>query len=150
MAVTPPIRHFLDELEGLLDSKDWPGLDRTAVTVTSIHAAARVVLPHREPDGLGIELEVHDQTVKVTYWPEHVTFTRHDESLKFVEMLGDGRVVLVVRRSPVWTSRQSFRDNLALPFRKTSEPWLNLKFRTERRQFGFIEVFGHPTPETGV
>ena len=135
--LTPTIRDFLDELEGLLDSKDWPGLDREEVSVTSIHHTARVELPHRDPDGLGIELEVHDQSVKVAYLPEHVTFTRRDEALKFVEMLGDGRVVLVVRRSPVWTSMQSFRDNLALPFRKTSEPWLNLKFRTEHRAFGF-------------
>ena len=52
-------------------------------------------------------------------------------------MLGDGRVELVVGATPVWTSRRSYRDGLALPFRKTSEPWPNLRFRTERLRFGF-------------
>ena len=66
-----------------------------------------------------------------------------DEALRFVEMLGDGRVELVVQRNPVWTSLRSYRDGLALPFRKTSEPWLEpalphradpLRLRVSERQ----------------
>src|SRR5262245_5001382 len=106
MAVSPRIREFLDELDVLLDGKDWPELDRDAVTMRPGDQAALVVLPHRGA-GLGFELEVHDQDVWVHYGPERIKFTSKDEALRFVEMLGDGRVVLIVRRSPVWTSMQS-------------------------------------------
>ena len=34
MSVSPRIREFLDELDALLDGKDWPGLDRDALTMT--------------------------------------------------------------------------------------------------------------------
>ena len=91
-----------------------------------------MVLPHRTEPDRTITLEVDDRIVHVQYGAERIPFTRRDEALRFVEMLGDGRVELVVERNPVWTSLRSYRDGLALPFRKSSEPWLNLRFRTER------------------
>ena len=78
---------------------------------------------------LNVELEIDDrQRRRSPYGPERIPFSRRDEALRFLEMLGDGRVELVVQRNPVWTSLRSYRDGLALPFRKTSEPWLNLRF----------------------
>ena len=95
------------------------------------------MLPHRRDPRLNVELEIDDRQVKISYGPERIPFSRRDEALRFLEMLGDGRVELVVARSPVWTSLRSYRDGLVLPFRKTSEPWPNLRFRTERLRFGF-------------
>jgi hypothetical protein len=135
--LTPAVRHFVELLDELLDVKAWPALDRRAVTVTPGHGSARVVLPHRRDAALTVALEVDDHIVRVEYGPERIPFTRRDEALRFVEMLGDGRVELVVQRNPVWTSLRSSRDGLALPFRKTGEPWPSLRFRTERLRFGF-------------
>jgi hypothetical protein len=135
--LTPTVRDFVDQVDELLDVKAWSALDRGAVTVTPARGSARVVLPHRHDAALTVALEVDDRIVRVEYGPERIPFTRHDEALRFIEMLGDGRVELVVQRNPVWTSLRSYRDGLALPFRKTGEPWPNLRFRTERLRFGF-------------
>ena len=54
------------------------------------------------------------------YSPEHIPFRRRDEALRFVEMLGDGRVVLHVRHGLVVTTLESFRDGLAQPFRRSA------------------------------
>ena len=135
--LTPAVGGFLDDLDALLDARAWPELDRAAVTVTPGGASVRVVLPHRTVPARTFSLEVDDRIVHVQYGPERIPFTRRDEALRFVEMLGDGRVELVVQRNPVWTSLRSYRDGLALPFRKTGEPWPNLRFRTERLRFGF-------------
>jgi hypothetical protein len=137
VALTPAVRDAVDRVEQLLDDNPWPELDRDVVTVREGRDAALVVLPHRRDPRLHIELEIDDRVVRVQYGPEHVTFTRRDEALRFLEMLGAGRVELVVRRTPVWTSLHSYRDGLALPFQKTSAPWPNLRFTTERLRFGF-------------
>ena len=65
-------------------------------------------------------------------------FTRRDEALRFLEMLGSGRVELVVQRNPVWTSLRSYRDGSRCRSARPSEPWPNLRFRTERFRFGFV------------
>jgi hypothetical protein len=135
--LTPSVRDFVEHIEQLVDAKRWPGLDRDAITVTPGRDAALVVLPHRRDSQLTLELEVDDRLVHVRYGPERIPFSRRDEALRFLEMLGDGRVELVIRRSPVWTSMRSYRDGLAVPFRRTSEPWPNLRFGTERVAFGF-------------
>ncbi len=135
--MTPAVGDFVAQIEELLATADWPALDHAAVAVTTGHASALVVLPHRRDPRLNVELEIDDRQVKISYGPERIPFSRRDEALRFLEMLGDGRVELVVARSPVWTSLRSYRDGLALPFRKTSEPWPNLRFRTERLRFGF-------------
>ena len=136
--MTPAVGDFVAQIEELLATADWPALDHAAVAVTTGHTSALVVLPHRRDPRLNVELEIDDRQVKISYGPERIPFSRRDEALRFLEMLGDGRVELVVARSPVWTSLRSYRDGLALPFRKTSEPWLNLRFRTERLRFGFV------------
>lgn len=135
--MTPAVGDFVAQIEELLATVDWPALDHAAVVVTTGHTSALVVLPHRLDPRLNVELEIDDRQVKIAYGPERIPFSRRDEALRFLEMLGDGRVELVVARNPVWTSLRSYRDGLALPFRKTSEPWLNLRFRTERLRFGF-------------
>ena len=135
--MTPAVGDFVAQIEELLATADWPALDHAAVAVTTGHTSALVVLPHRRDPRLNVELEIDDRQVKISYGPERIPFSRRDEALRFLEMLGNGRVELVVARSPVWTSLRSYRDGLALPFRKTSEPWLNLRFRTERLRFGF-------------
>ena len=136
--MTPAVGDFVAQIEELLATADWPALDHAAVAVTTGHTSALVVLPHRRDPRLNVELEIDDRQVKISYGPERIPFSRRDEALRFLEMLGDGRVELVVARSPVWTSLRSYRDGLALPFRKTSEPWLNLRFGTERLRFGFV------------
>jgi hypothetical protein len=135
--LTPAIRAFLDDLAQLLDDKSWPDLDHEAVSVTPGHASARVVLAHRRDPERTVTLEVDDRVVHLHYGPERIPFTRPDEAIRFVEMLGDGRVELVVQRNPGWTTLRSYRDGLALPFRKSSAPWPNLRFRTQRLRFGF-------------
>jgi hypothetical protein len=137
VSLSPAARAFVDELEALLDSKAWPDLDRDAVTVTPGRDAALAVLPHRHDARRNVELEIDDRVVKVAYGPERIPFTRRDEGLRFLEMLGDGRVELIVQRNLVWRSLRSYRDGLALPFRKTGEPWPSLRFGTERLHFGF-------------
>ena len=136
-SLTAATRAFLDDLDALLDARQWPRLDRETVAVSAGRDAALVVLPHASDARLNVELEVDDHTVRISYPPERITFTRRDEALRFIEMLGDGRVELLVQRNPVWTSLRSYRDGLALPFRKAGHPWPNLRFATERIRFGF-------------
>jgi hypothetical protein len=135
--LTPAVRDFVDQVEQLLDAVEWPALDRNAVTVTAARERALVVLPHRTDARRNVELEVEDRSTTIAYGPERIPFTRREEALRFLAMLGDGRVELVVRRTPVWTSLRSYRDGLVRPFRKTNEPWPNLRFATERLRFGF-------------
>jgi hypothetical protein len=134
---TPAIQAFLDDLDALVARADWPALDRDAVTRTPGHDAVRVVLPHRTDERRNVELEVHDHHVIVTFHPEHLKFTLQSEALQFVEMLGDGRVTVLVKRRLFWNAIWSYRDGLPLPFNKTLEPWLNLHPRVEQLQFGF-------------
>ena len=137
MTPTPAIREFLIRLEGLLDERAWPALDRAAVTVTAGPEATLVRLPHRDDPSRSVECEVAERTVTVIYRPERVEFTRRDEALAFVDMLGAGRVVLEVHRGLGWTTMRSYRDGLARPFRRTRMPWPTLRPRTERTAFGF-------------
>jgi hypothetical protein len=137
VTLTPAVRDFVERVEQLLDDAAWPALDRDAITVTEGRDSTLVVLPHRNDVRLDVELEIDDRAVKIQYGPERIPFTRRDEALRFLEMLGDGRVELVVRRNPVWRSLRSYRDGLALPFRKTGEPWPSARFGTERLRFGF-------------
>jgi hypothetical protein len=140
MSLTPAVRDFVAQLEDLLDRKrpGWPELDREAVRVTAGHDAALVVLPHRREPAPRVELEVDDRVVHIGYGPDRIPFTRRDEALRFLEMLGDGRVELVVRRNPVWTSMRSFREGSPLPFRRVGHPWPNVRLGTERLRFGFV------------
>jgi hypothetical protein len=134
---TPPIEEFLDTLDELLSEKEWPTLDRDGITRNPGHDAVRVVLPHRDRPEANVAVEVHDHEVIVTYFPEHLRFTLPSEALRFVEMLGDGRVTLVVKRRLFWNAIWSYRDALPLPFNKTLEPWLNVRPRVETLSFGF-------------
>jgi hypothetical protein len=140
VAITPTIRDFLVQLDVLVDAHAWPGLDREIVTVGAGDAAVLVRLPHTRDKARDLELVVDDREVVVTYAPEHVSFTGsggRDEALRFVEMLGDGRVRLRVRRGLLWTTMESYRDALAHPFRRTRRPWPALRPRTEVIHFGF-------------
>src|SRR5262245_11411486 len=80
VTVTPAIRHFLDELEALLDTKQWPTLDRNAVTVTPGRDTALAVLPHARDPALAIECEIDDRTVRIAFRPKQIQFTRRDEA----------------------------------------------------------------------
>jgi hypothetical protein len=135
--LTPSVRDFLIELEALVDARDWPALDRDAITVTAGHAEAHVVLRHRDPASPSVEVQVGQREVVVMYPPEQIAFTRRDEALRFIEMLGDGRVELVVQRNGVWTTMLSFRDGQSIPFRRTRMPWPTIRPRTDRSRFGF-------------
>jgi hypothetical protein len=135
--LTPSVRDFLIELEALVDAKDWPQLDREAISVHSGRAEARVVLTNREPAAPPIEVQVGQREVVVMYPPEQVGFTRRDEALRFIEMLGDGRVELVVQRNGLWTTMLSFRDGQSIPFRRTRMPWPTIRPRIDRCRFGF-------------
>ena len=137
MSVTPAIREFLVRLDDLLDRKHPPGLDRAAVSTTATGTAALVHLPHVDDHDRDVELEIDDRKVIVVYKPERITFTKPDEALRFVEMLCDGRVELEVVHHPLWTTMRSYRDGLAVPFRRTNMPWPTLRPRTERRTVGF-------------
>ena len=107
------------------------------MSTTVVHGGAYVVLRHSSDPARNIEVTISDREVDVAYRPEHIRFRRPDEALRFLQMLGDGRVELVVARNPVWTSLRSYRDGLALPFRRSGHPWANFRFDTERRRFGF-------------
>ena len=137
MSITPTIRDFLVRLEDQLDRLSPAGLDREAMTVTTADAAALVRLPHISDHDRDVEIEIDDQRVKVAYLPERVSFTNPAEALRFVEMLCDGRVELEISRGPLWTTMRSYRDGLALPFRRTRMPWPSLRPRTQRRRVGF-------------
>ena len=138
MSVTPAIRDFLVEVEALVDAHQWPLLDRDALTIGTGDASALVRLPHASDHARDVELEVDDHRVIVGYKPERIEFTKRDEALRFVEMLGDGRVVLVVHRGIVLTTMESYRDGLALPFRRSRIPLPRFRPRTERHEFGFV------------
>jgi hypothetical protein len=139
MTLTPAVREFLVRLDELFDAREsaWLGLDRDAISVTSADATTLVRLPHRHDHTLDVELQVDDRAVLVRYAPEAVSFTSRGEALRFIEMLGDGRVVLALQRGPLWTTMRSYRDGLALPFRRTRMPWPRIPPKTERRPFGF-------------
>jgi hypothetical protein len=137
VSLTPPIRDFLIRLEELLDSLAPPGLDRDGVKVTSADTVALVTLPHATDRQRDVELEIDDRLVKVRYPPEEIRFTSRDEALRFVEMLCEGRVELEVSRGVLWMTIRSYRDGLALPFRRTRVPVPSLRPRTERRTVGF-------------
>ena len=124
-------------LEDLLDRAPPPGLDRDAMTVTTGDAAALVRLPHVSDRARDVEIEIDDHRVKVAYLPERISFTDPDEALRFVEMLCAGRVELEIVHGLLWTTMRSYRDGLALPFRRTRMPWPSLRPRTERRAVGF-------------
>jgi len=135
---TPAIREFLLRLDDLVDGHDWPQLDHDATGARPGHAAALARLPHRHDSARDIELEIDDRNVIVTYGPEHITFTKRDEALQFVEMLGDGRVALHVRRGVALMTLESYRDGLTRPFRRSRVPQPTLRPRTEVREFGFV------------
>jgi hypothetical protein len=137
VALTPAIREFLIRLEELLDAATPPRLDRDRLTVTTADAVALVHLPHVEDATRDVELEVDDRRVKVRYPPEEISFTSRDEALRFIEMLCAGRVELEVSRGVLWTTVRSYRDGLAVPFRRTRIPVPSLRPRTERRRVGF-------------
>jgi hypothetical protein len=137
VALTPAIREFLIRLEELLDTAAPPRLDRDRLTVTTADAVALVHLPHVDDPTCDIELEVDDRRVRVRYPPEEIAFTSRDEALRFIEMLCAGRVELEVSRGVLWMTVRSYRDGLALPFRRTRIPVPSLRPRTERRRVGF-------------
>jgi hypothetical protein len=137
VSITPAIRDFLVQLEDLLDRVPPPGLDRDAMTVTTVDAAALVQLPHVSDHTRDVEIEIDDHRVEVAYLPERISFTDPEEALRFVEMLCAGRVELEIVRGPLWTTMRSYRDGLTMPFRRTRMPWPSLRPRTERRAVGF-------------
>jgi hypothetical protein len=137
VSITPKIRDFLVQLEDLLDRSPPVGLDRDAMTITTGDAVALVRLPHVSDHDRDIEIEIDDHRVKVAYLPERITFTSRDEALRFVEMLGAGRVELEIVRGPLWTTMRSYRDGQDIPFRRTRMPWPSLRPRIERRRVGF-------------
>lgn len=132
--VTAAVRAVLIALEELLAERAWPDLGPVAVGHGPETALVR--LEHVREPGRTIEVEVGEHRTVVRYPPEEIGFTSTEEALRFVAMLGDGRVELEVRRS-AWTTMCSYRDGLALPFRRTRMPWPTLRARTERLRFGF-------------
>jgi len=137
-SITPAVREFLVRLEEAFDAHAWPALDRTAISVTSADATTLVRLPHTNDHARDVEVEIDDRRVIVRYAPEAVEFTSRDEALRFIEMLADGRVVLELQRGPLWTTMRSYRDDVALPFRRTRMPWPRIPPTTERVTFGFV------------
>jgi len=137
VSITPTIRDFLVRLEDTLDAKPPAGLNRDAMTIATGGAAALVRMPHVTDHRRDVEIEIDDHRVKVAYLPERVSFTDPDEALRFVEMLCEGRVELEIVHGLLWTTMRSYRDGLALPFRRTRMPWPSLRPRTERRAVGF-------------
>jgi hypothetical protein len=137
VSLTPTIRSFLVRLDDLLHRVPAPGLDRDAMSTTAAGTAALVRLPHRSDRRRDVELEIDDAKVIVVYKPERIAFTDQDEALRFVEMLCEGRVEIEVARNPLWTTMRSYRDGLALPFRRSRMPWPTLRFGVERYAVGF-------------
>jgi hypothetical protein len=137
VTITPAIRAFLVQLEDLVDTHEWPALDREVVTVGTGDAAVLVRLPHSQHHERDLALEVDDHKVIVVYGPERIAFTDSDQALRFVEMLGDGRVELHVHRGLLLKTMRSYRDGLERPFRRTRTPVPSLRARTEIRHFGF-------------
>ncbi len=137
MSLTPTIRSFLVELEDLLDRTEPPGLNRAAMSVTTGTGAALVLLPHLNDHDRDVEIEVDDHRVVVAYQPERVIFDNPGDALRFVEMLGAGRVELEITHGLLWTTMRSYRDGQTIPFRRTRMPWPSRRPRIERRVVGF-------------
>jgi len=137
MAVTPAVRDFLVRLDELIETKQWPALGHEDISIGHGEHNALVRLPHTSHPDRTIELEVDDRQVKVLYWDEHVPFTSRDEALRFIEMLGDGRVEVRIQRTLAWAKIESYRDDLPQPFRRHRMPWPTLHPRVETRRFGF-------------
>jgi hypothetical protein len=137
VSITPKIRAFLVDLEDLFDRTSPIGLDRDAMTVTTGDDAALVLLPHLTDHSRDVEIEIDERRIVVAYQPERVIFDNPDEAIRFVEMLGAGRVELEITHGLLWTTMRSFRDGQDIPFRRTRMPWPTLRPRIERRTVGF-------------
>ncbi|MDZ4826508.1 MAG: hypothetical protein SGJ13_08585 [Actinomycetota bacterium] len=129
----PAIREFLDRLHQMLDGSERPLVDRDHIEVTTHDTEARVVIPHREPDQPGIEIEVGERYVFVTWTPERQRVTGYDDALRVIEALLDGRVELVVTEHFVYRKRCSSIDGRL--FLTTRMPALTFRSGTERRRF---------------
>src|SRR5262249_36585116 len=112
MTGTPAIRGFLVRLDELIEAKRWSALGAGEITIGHGDRAALVRLPHTSDADRDIELEIDDRQVVVIYWDEHVPFTSRDEALRFIEMLGDGRVEVRVQRTLAFAKIESYRDDL--------------------------------------
>ena len=137
MPLTPRIRDFLVELEELLDRIDAPGLDRDGVEITTADAVALVRLPHRTDPSRGVELQVDDHNVIVSYGGEPLHLRSRSFALEFVEAVLRGRVDIEVQRGLLWRTTRSYLDGSARPFLVTRMPVPALSPRTERRRVGF-------------
>ncbi len=133
MSLTPAIREFLDRLEELLDAVERPAVDRGRVEVVGHDTEARVVIPNRDPALPGIELEVGERFVFVSWPPERQRVAGHDDALKVIEALLDGRVELVVTEHFVYRKRVSSIDGR--PFLVTRMPALTFRSSTDFRRF---------------
>lgn len=137
MAITPLTRAFLDELQALLDAKDLPDLDRDRLAVTTGDAVALVRLPHRTGANPDIELEVDDQTVRISYGGEWQLVRDRRFALEVVDALLDGRVEIEIHHGPLWRTTRSYLDGSHAPFVTTRMPVPSLRPRTERRRIDF-------------
>jgi hypothetical protein len=137
VTVTPTIREFLIRLEELVDSREWPALEREVVTVGAGRAEALVRLPHATHHDRDVAVEIDDHRVIVVFGPERIPFTSRDEALQFVEMLGDGRVELHIHRGLIHTTLRSYRDGQTIPFWRSRTPVPSLRPRKEIVRFGF-------------
>jgi len=146
MPLTPRIRHFIVELEELIDRTDSPGLDRDRVEVTTGDAIALVRLPHRtgvesRPGNQDVEIQVDDHTVIVSYGGEPVHLRDRAFALQFVEALLSGRVDIDVYRGVFWRTTRSYLDGSPSPFLVTRMPSPTLVSpsggRSARRRVGF-------------
>jgi hypothetical protein len=132
MPLTPRIRHFLVQVEELIDTTDSPGLDRDRVEITTADAVALVRLPHRtgdehdpenhDPEYQDVEIQVDDHKVVVSYGGEPVHLRDREFALKFVEALLAGRVDIEVYRGVLWRTTASYLDSSARPFLVTRMP----------------------------
>jgi hypothetical protein len=120
--LTPRIRHFLVQVEELIDRTDSPGLDRDRVEITTADAVALVRLPHRTGVAHDVEIQVDDHTVVVSYGGEPVHLRDRAFALQFVEALLSGRVDIEVYRGRFWRTTSSYLDNAARPFLVTRMP----------------------------
>jgi hypothetical protein len=137
MPVTPLIRDFLVQLEELLDRTAAPGLDRDRVTITTADAIALVTLPHTGGADRGIELQVQDRVVVVSYGGEPLHLRDRGFALQFVEALLTGRVDIEVHRGWLWRTTRSYLDDSPRPFLVTRMPIPSLAPRRVRKRVGF-------------
>ena len=144
MPLTPRIRHFIVELEELIDRTASPGLDRDRVEVTTGDAIALVRLPHRTGDEQDVEIQVDDHTVIVSYGGEPVHLRDRAFALQFVEALLQGRVDIDVYRGVFWRTTRSYLDGSPNPFLVTRMPSPGFVApsagRRARRRVGFGET----------